>query len=228
MKGIILKEKPKSPISEAYRTLRTNIQFASFDREIKTIVVTSSVIGEGKSTTAANIAYSLNEIGKKVLLLDCDLRRPSIHKKYNISNEAGISDILFDGRDMSTVIYKITDNLYILTSGTLPPNPAEMLSSNKMREFIDSLRKIFDYIIIDTPPVISVTDAQILSTMADGVILIVSSGEADRQAVAKAKELLLNVKAKILGVVLNKLDIDQSKGYRYYYYYEEKKKRKKK
>lgn len=225
MKGIILKDNPKSPISEAYRTLRTNIQFASFDGDMKTIVITSSTPGEGKSTTAANIAYSLHETGKEVILIDCDLRKPTVHKRFKLSNQKGLTDLLRDDFDFS-YIQKFEENLYILTSGTLPPNPAEVLSSNKMRNFLEKLKNEFDYIIIDTPPVISVTDAQILSTMADGVILVISSGEADRQAAAKAKELLLNVKAKILGVVLNKIDIDSNKGYRYYYYYEGGEKRK--
>lgn len=227
MKGIILKENPKSPVSEAYRTLRTNIQFASFDGDIKTIVVTSSGPGEGKSTTAANIAYSLHETGKKVIIVDCDLRKPTIHKRFKLSNQKGLTDLLKNDTDFS-FIQKIEENLYLLTSGTLPPNPAEVLSSNKMRTFLQNIKEQFDYIIIDTPPVISVTDAQILSTMADGVILVISSGETDRQAVSRAKELLLNVNSKILGVVLNKIDIEQNKGYRYYYYYEEGEKRKKK
>ncbi|QCX34367.1 CpsD/CapB family tyrosine-protein kinase [Caloramator sp. E03] len=230
MSDIILQKDPKSPVSEAYRTLRTNIQFASFDKDIKTIIITSSGPGEGKSTTASNFAYSLAEIGKKVLLVDCDLRRPMIHKKFKISNQEGLSNLLLGDEYIYFNFTKILDNLYVIPSGTIPPNPAEMLSSSKMKIFLERVREQFDYVILDTPPVITVTDAQILSTMADGVILVVSSGEADRDAAIKAKELLLNVNAKILGVVLNKIDIKSRSGYgyRYYYYYGKGEERKKK
>ncbi|SKA88654.1 capsular exopolysaccharide family [Caloramator quimbayensis] len=223
MLDIILKKHPKSPISEAYRTLRTNIQFASFDKEVKVILVTSSGPSEGKTTTASNLAYTLSETSKKVLLVDCDLRKPKIHKIFKISNQTGLSNILIEDYDLSTAIKKADNNLYVLTAGTLPPNPVEMISSKKMSDFIEKVKDEYDYIILDTPPVVSVTDAQILSTMADGVILVVSSGEANKEAAIRAKELLLNVNAKILGVVLNKLDIASKGGYgyRYYYYYSE-------
>lgn len=223
MIDIILKKDPKSPISEAYRTLRTNIQFASFDKEVKVILVTSSGPSEGKTTTSSNLAYTLSETSKKVLLVDCDLRKPKIHKIFKISNQIGLSNILIEDYNLSSAVKQADSSLYILTAGTLPPNPVEMLSSKKMSDFIEKVKDEYDYIILDTPPVVSVTDAQILSTMADGVILVVSSGEANKEAAIRAKELLLNVNAKILGVVLNKLDIASKGGYgyRYYYYYSE-------
>ncbi|EYE89478.1 tyrosine protein kinase [Fervidicella metallireducens AeB] len=216
---MIMHRKPKSPVAEAYRTLRTNIQFASFDKDIKTVVVTSSGPTEGKSTTAGNLAISMAEMGKKVLLIDCDLRRPSIHKKFKISNQEGLSNLLVENAKVEDVAVKFMDNLLILTSGKIPPNPAEMLSSNKMRNFISEMKEEFDFIILDTPPVIAVTDAQILSTMADGVLLVVSSGQAEREAVERSKTLLVNVGANILGVVLNKVEINSRRGYGYYYYY---------
>ncbi|WP_035377852.1 CpsD/CapB family tyrosine-protein kinase [Fervidicella metallireducens] len=219
MSELIMHRKPKSPVAEAYRTLRTNIQFASFDKDIKTVVVTSSGPTEGKSTTAGNLAISMAEMGKKVLLIDCDLRRPSIHKKFKISNQEGLSNLLVENAKVEDVAVKFMDNLLILTSGKIPPNPAEMLSSNKMRNFISEMKEEFDFIILDTPPVIAVTDAQILSTMADGVLLVVSSGQAEREAVERSKTLLVNVGANILGVVLNKVEINSRRGYGYYYYY---------
>lgn len=219
MSELIMHRKPKSPVAEAYRTLRTNIQFASFDKDIKTIVITSSGPTEGKSTTAGNLAISMAEMGRRVLLIDCDLRRPSIHKKFQISNQTGLSNLLVENIKVEDAAVKFMDNLYILTSGKIPPNPAEMLSSNKMRNFIAEMKEQFDFIILDTPPVIAVTDAQILSTMADGVLLVVSSGQAEREAVERSKSLLVNVGANILGVVLNKVEINSRRGYGYYYYY---------
>lgn len=232
MSDLIVEKNPKSPIAEAYRTLRTNIQFTSFDDNIKVIIVTSSGPSEGKTTTAGNLALSFSQTGKKVLIVDCDLRKPSIHKKFQISNEAGLSNMLVGEIKFSEVAHKYGDNLWIIPSGTIPPNPSEMLMSNRFKSFIDEMREKFDCIIIDTPPVIAVTDAQVLSTIADGCILVISSGQAEREAVQKSKELLENVNAKILGVVLNKMDL-KSKGsysYGYYYYYGEegKKKRRKK
>jgi capsular exopolysaccharide synthesis family protein len=217
--ALIVQKNSKSPISEAYRTLRTNIQFSSFENDIKTILITSSGPSEGKTTTSGNLALTFAESGKKVLLIDCDLRRPSVHKKFFISNQIGLSNLLVDNLKLEDVAIKQLDNLYILTSGIIPPNPADMLGSKKMRTFIEEMKKEFDYIILDTPPIIAVTDAQLLSTMADGVLLVVSSGQAEREAAARAKELLLKVRANILGVVLNKLELKSRRGYGYYYYY---------
>jgi capsular exopolysaccharide synthesis family protein len=217
--ALIVQKNPKSPISEAYRTLRTNIQFSSFESDIKTILITSSGPSEGKTTTSGNLALTFAQSGKKVLLVDCDLRRPSVHKKFMISNQIGLSNLLINNLKLEDVAVNYIDNLYILTSGTIPPNPAEMMGSKKMKAFIEEVREKFDYIILDTPPVIAVTDAQILSTMADGVLLVVSSGQAEKEAAERAKELLMNVKANILGVVLNKVEINSRKSYGYYYYY---------
>lgn len=225
-------EKPKSPIAEAYRTLRTNIQFSSLDKKVKKVVITSSAPGEGKTTTALNLSVTLAQNGHKTLLLDCDMRKPSIHKKLKISNLYGISDLLVGEAKYDSVLTKgPVENLDVITSGTKPPNPAELLSSQKMLNFISEVEKNYEYIIIDTPPVLMVTDAQILSKYADGTILVVASGEAEKNAVVKAKELLDKVDANILGVVLNKLDTNRRGYYGYYYHYyygQEKEKKKKK
>lgn len=216
---LIVQDNPKSPVSEAYRTLRTNIQFSNFDDKLSTILITSSGPAEGKSTTSSNLALTLAETGSKVLLIDCDLRKPSIHKKFNISNNRGLSNLLIGQYKFADVAQKYSDNLCILTSGTIPPNPSEMLSSKKMKLFLEEAKAKFNYIILDTPPVIAVTDAQILSTMADGVLLVIASGQAEIAAAQKSKELLERVNANILGVVLNKAEVHKNKNYGYYHYY---------
>lgn len=215
---IITIKNPRSPIAESYRTLRTNIQFSSFDKKIQTLIVTSSGPGEGKSTTSSNLAVVMAQNGSKTILIDCDQRKPKLHKVFLTSNQKGLSDLLVGNFTFEDAVQKThIENLDILTSGTKPPNPSELLASEKMKNFIEDLRKKYDCIIIDTPPVIAVTDAQIVSRHADGCLLVVASSQAEREAAVKAKELLEKVDAKILGVVLNKLDV-QEKGYYGYYY----------
>lgn len=217
---IIAVKSPKSPIAEAYRTLRTNIQFSSFDKAIQTIVVTSSGPGEGKSTTASNLAVVMAESGSKTILIDCDQRKPRLHKVFLTSNESGISDVLVGKAKFEEAVQKTEiENLDILTSGTRPPNPSELLASAKMQSFIDSLKEKYQCIIIDTPPIIAVTDAQLIASHADGCLLVIASSQAEREATIKAKELLEKVNAKILGVVLNKLEVQEKGYYGYYYHY---------
>ncbi|WP_338432732.1 CpsD/CapB family tyrosine-protein kinase [Clostridium tyrobutyricum] len=226
---------PKSPISESYRTLRTNIQFSSVDNEVQTIMITSSGPGEGKSTTASNLAIVMAESGAKTIIIDCDQRNPILHKKFLVSNRTGLSDVLagkaeFQDAVINTGIDNL--NLDLLTSGTKPPNPSGLLASRRMKTFIEDLKEKYRYIIIDTPPVIAVTDAQIVSTYVDGCILVVASSQADRDAALKAKRLLEKVNANILGTVLNKVEAKGKGYYGYYYsYYDEdgnKQKKKKK
>lgn len=218
--GIISISDPKSPISEAYRTLRTNIEFSSLDNKVQVIEVTSSGPSEGKSTTAANLAVAMAKAGKRTIIIDSDLRKPNLHRLFKCSNHKGLSNLLIGETKFDEIAYKTeTENLYILTSGTKPPNPAELLSSAKMQRFILGLRDNFDCIIIDTPPIIAVTDAQVVSKYTDGYILVVASGQAERQAVIKAKDLLDKVNAKPLGVVINKIEASKRNGYGYGYYY---------
>ncbi|WP_251860515.1 CpsD/CapB family tyrosine-protein kinase [Clostridium sp. Marseille-Q2269] len=219
---ITIKE-PKSPISEAYRTLRTNIQFSSFDKEIKVIFVTSSTPGEGKSTTSANLAITMAQNGAKTILVDCDLRKPNVHRLFNISNTRGLSNLLIEENGIDKIVQQSgIEDLHILTSGLKPPNPSELLSSTKMKKFIEMSKNYYDYIILDTPPVGVVTDAQLVSQYSDGGVLVTASGQVEIESAIKAKQLLEKVNAKILGVVLNKVDTDSGNGYRYYnYYYEE-------
>lgn len=226
---IITINKPKSPISEAYRTLRTNIQFSSIDSKPKTLLITSSSPQEGKTTTAVNLAVSIAQEGKKTVLLDCDLRKPKIHTIFKISNEAeGLSSILIDEIKTEQGIKETeVPNLYVLSSGKTPSNPSELLSSQRMQQFMEYLKQSFDYIVIDSPPIIAVTDAQIISKYTDACILIVAAGESDRNAVMRAKELLCNVNANLIGVVLNKIDISRGGYYKYSLYYETEKAKKK-
>jgi capsular exopolysaccharide synthesis family protein len=215
-------KKPKSQTAEAYRTLRTNIQFSSLDNKVKTIVITSSGPAEGKTTTACNLAITMAQAGSKIILLDCDTRIPKIHKVFEVSNQAGLSNLLIDEIDTKKAIHKTeVENLFVLTSGTKPPNPADLLGADKMRRLIEVLKETYDYIIIDTPPIVAVTDAQVLSKYADGCLLVIASAEVDKDAAIKAKELLETVNAKILGVVLNKLDTKRKGyyGYNYHSYY---------
>ncbi|WP_404987678.1 CpsD/CapB family tyrosine-protein kinase [Clostridium culturomicium] len=212
----IVEKDPKSIASESYRTLRTNIQYSSFDKECKVIVVTSSVPGEGKSTTSGNLALTLAEGDKKVILIDCDLRKPSVHKSFALSNAAGLSDVIVDKESVTNVGYKYNKNLTILTAGKIPPNPAEMLGSKSMTSLLDALRKVFDYVVLDTPPVQAVTDAQILSAKADGTILVVKAESTKKELVHNTVNLLRKVNSNIIGTVLNGLESKKS-GYYYYY-----------
>ena len=210
---------PKSIAAESYRTLRTNLQYSSFDEEYKVIVVTSSEPGEGKSTTAGNLALSIAQGDKKVALVDCDLRKPSIHKKFGLSNTAGLSDVIVGKEDISIVGHRYNENLTVLTSGKIPPNPSEMLASKSMKALIDALKSVFDCVILDTPPVQAVTDAQILSTRADGTLLVVRAEKTKKESVLNSVNLLKKVNANIIGTVLNGVDAKRSN---YYYYYGDK------
>jgi capsular exopolysaccharide synthesis family protein len=212
----IVEKEPKSIAAETYRTLRTNIQYSSFDKEYRVIMVTSSEPGEGKSTTSGNLALCLAQGDKKVILVDCDLRKPSIHKKFRISNIVGLSDVIIGKEDLVTAMHRYNKNLVILTSGKIPPNPSEMLSSKAMTNLIENLKENFDYIILDTPPVQAVTDSQILSTKADGAILVVRAEKTKKDSVQNAIGLLKKVNAHVIGTVLNGVDNSRNKYYSYY------------
>lgn len=209
---------PKSPVSEAFRTLRTNIQFSSIDSQVKTMMITSTGPSEGKSTITANLAVVLAQSGKKTLLVDTDLRKPTVHRTFRLLNRDGLTNAL-TSQDNFKQFTKNTeiDNLDVITTGPIPPNPSELLGSMAMARFINEVSAIYDTVIFDTPPVIAVTDAQILATQVDGVFLVVNSGKTNRDMALKAKTLLSNVKANILGCVLNNREIE---GENYYYYYQ--------
>ena len=211
----VMEKAPKSIDAEAYRSLRSNIEYSSFDDEYRVIVVTSSVPGEGKSTTSGNLAIALAQSGNSVLLVDCDMRKPSIHKKFKISNAAGTAELLLRKKSFEEVANKHNENLTIITAGKIPPNPSEMLASRAMTAFIKEMKKEFKYIILDTPPLQAVTDAQVLSTKADGVLLVVRAGSTKREMVFNSVDLIKKVQGKVIGTVLNGVE---NKKNNYYYY----------
>ena len=216
-RSLIAEYDPKSPITEQFRTLRTNIQFSSIDKQLQSLMVTSSAPGEGKSTVAANLAIVLAQQEKRVLLVDADLRKPTVHYTFRTQNKYGLSTILTgQGNIEDIVLSEAAGSLDVIPSGPVPPNPSEMLSSNRMREFIEEAAKQYDYVVYDTPPANAVTDAQIMARLVDGVIFTVRSGVTNREEAAHAKDLLVKVGANLLGVVLNDTPADQSN---YYYYY---------
>ncbi|HEV2765085.1 MAG TPA: polysaccharide biosynthesis tyrosine autokinase, partial [Pyrinomonadaceae bacterium] len=199
----------RSPIAEAYRHLRTSLLLSSAGQPPKTILITSSQPSEGKTTTAVNTAVMLAQTGADVLILDCDLRRPRIHANFGVSNARGLTNYLSGERDLSTLVqnYERLANLKILPSGPIPPNPAELLGSNEMRRLLGALAERYTHIVIDSPPAISFTDASILSTLVDGVMLVVHGGRSSRAVVRRAKQQLVDVGANIFGVVLNNVKL---------------------
>ena len=214
---LITNTDPKSPISEQYRTIRTNILFSSVDETLRSILVTSTSPGEGKSTTVSNLAVVFANQGKKVLLVDADMRKPTMHYTFGLQNSMGLTNVLTKQATLQeAVVQTPIDNLYALPSGPIPPNPAELLGSFAMKEFITHSQETYDYILFDTPPVLAVTDAQVLANQCDGTVLVVNSGNTEIEAAQKAKELLDAAKAKLLGAVLNNQKIADSA---YYYYY---------
>jgi capsular exopolysaccharide synthesis family protein len=215
---LIVHEQIKSPIAEAYRTLRTNIHFSKGDKEPKTIMFISAGPGEGKSTTAANTAVSLAQSGKRVIIVDCDLRKPVQHRIFGKKNK-GLTNILVEDFSINSMIQETgIDNVNLLTSGPIPPNPSELLSSKKMQDILDTLRSQADYVIIDAPPVIAVTDACVLASKVDGIALVIGAGMVRPEMAQKAKDLLQKAKGHILGVILNRVEIDDEHAFYYYYY----------
>ncbi|WP_405097367.1 CpsD/CapB family tyrosine-protein kinase [Oceanobacillus sp. FSL H7-0719] len=217
VRHLITQINPKSPISEQYRTVRTNMQFASVDKELKTLIVTSSGPAEGKSSTTANLAVVYAQQGKKVLLVDADLRKPTMHYTFRLDNLRGLSNVLVGENTIDEATnHTDVELLDVMTCGPIPPNPSELLASKKMETFLKEALFNYDMVIFDTPPVLAVTDAQILADIVDGSILVVRSGGTEIELAQRAKEALAPAKAKLLGVVLNGRE---KKASNYYYYY---------
>ena len=216
---------PKSAIAETYRSLRTSLQFSGIDKPVKSVIITSGNPGEGKSTTVANLAIATAQMGMKTLIVDADLRKPIQHSLFGFKKEPGLIDALADGRLQEGLLRKTeVDNLWLLTCGTIPPNPSELLGSKAMKNLQQNLLEEFDHIFYDTPPVIAVTDAVVLSTIVDSLALIIKFGSSTAQSVNHAANLLKQVNTKVSGVILNFVDIqsrygsyDYSTYYHYYY-----------
>lgn len=208
---------PRSPVSEAFRTLRTNLEFTSLDKPLRSMVVTSAAPEEGKSTTLANLAVAMAQAGKKVILVDCDLRRPSLHQIFNARPAPGLSNMMRDDALMNQPPLQETQvpNLFLLTSGTIPPNPAELVASRRMSDVIAALHQRADIVLFDAPPVIAVTDAAVLASKVDAVLLVVSAGKTKRDHAKKAKMLLDKVNAHLIGTVLTNVKGEASL-YQYY------------
>jgi polysaccharide biosynthesis transport protein len=222
---------PKSMLSEAYRNIRTSILLSFSERPPKSIAISSPNPAEGKTTTVINTAIALSQTGVQVLLIDADMRKPRIHKIFREENGAGLSNFLSGNAALDSVIKKSDiPNLYYIPSGPIPPNPSELIGSKLFKNMMESLGERFDHIVLDSPPVLGFADAIILSTSVEGVILVVSGGKTPRETLQRAKEVLHQVNAKILGVVINRIDIQRSDYgyyyYRYHYYYGKERKKK--
>jgi capsular exopolysaccharide synthesis family protein len=209
---------PRSPMSEAYRTLRTNLQFVSLDKPLQTLMVTSPGPEEGKSTLLANLAVAMAQGEKKVILADCDLRRPSLHKLFGLVQKTGLTTMMLEDAAMSDPPLQNTavPGLQLLASGPLPPSPPDLLGSRRMDRVFDALRERGDIVLIDAPPVVGVSDAAILATKVDGVLLVVSAGQTKRESVLRSKAMLEKVNANLIGAALTNVPLDASLE-RYYY-----------
>jgi len=217
-RNLIAAINPKSPISEQYRTIRTNIQFSMVDKELKTLACTSATMSEGKSTTITNLAVTIARQGQKVLLVDADLRKPTIHKIMEVKNQHGLTNLLTKKKNSKEAILPApkVKNLYILPSGPIPPNPAELLGSKAMEDLILKLSEKYDFILFDTPPVLAVTDAQVLGSFCDGVVLVLKSHTVDRKDLIKTKELLDKTNINLIGAIFNGVEPKEVDDYYYY------------
>lgn len=221
--GLITLAMPSSLSSEQFRTLRTNIQFSMIDKKLKSLAVLSATSAAGKSTVAANLAVTFALQGNQVLLVDCDLRRPSVHREFGLHNDEGLTNLLANhvGKGIDDYLHTSeVPGLSILTGGPVPPNPAELLSSNRMKQLETDVAERFDLVIYDTPPLLGFTDGQILSGRVDGSIFVVHFGEDTKEDVVKASDSLKMVNANVLGVVYNRVPGGQ-KEHSYYYGYQD-------
>lgn len=199
---LVMLTAPRSPAAEAIRALRVNLQFASVDRDVRTVVVTSAGPSEGKTTTLANLAIAVAESGSRVIMLDADLRRPGLHTVFGLENRAGLTSVLLSEDSALPLQDTPTPGLRLLASGPLPPNPSEIIASRRIDALLATLRQQADYVFIDAPPAAGLSDAASLAARADGVILVVGYGKTRRDLARRAKDQLERVRANVLGVVL--------------------------
>ena len=209
---------PNSSISEQYRTVRTNLQFAvAGDQPLRSMAVVSSGPGEGKSTSSANLAVVFAQAGRRVLLVDADMRKATVHKTFGLSNEVGLSNLVSGQQSSSSVIQPSgVDNLSVMTAGPTPPNPAELLNSHRMNVVIEELYQMFDLIVFDLPPVMTVADGLIMASKTDGTVVVIREGVTRKDSIIEAKNRLIQAKARILGVIYN--GVEQMNESSYYYY----------
>lgn len=203
---------PRSAASEAFRTLRTNLMFSSLDEPLHTLVVTSPGAEDGKSTALANLAVTLAQSGKRTILVDCDLRRPSQHEIWGVAQEPGLTSMVLDKLETPPLAETGIENLWVLPSGPLPPNPADLLGSDQMDAIIETLKADADFVLFDTPPVVAVTDAALLSVKADGVLLVLRAGRTSRDSAERARDLLERINVRIVGAVLVDARVEGSAG----------------
>lgn len=193
---------PRSPVSEAYRTLRTNLSFYSLDDPLRSLVVTSPAKNEGKSTTIANLAVTMAQSGRRTILVDCDLRRPGLHALFGLNSEPGLTNLVLDEVREPPLQQTSVENLWLLASGPKPPNPADLLGSKKVDQIIQALVEQADIVLFDAPPVIAVTDAAVLGAKVDGVLLVLNAGKTRREHAARAREVLERAKVRLIGAAL--------------------------
>ncbi len=203
---------PRSPVSEAYRTLRTNLSFYSLDHPIQTLVVTSPAPGEGKSTTIANLAVTMAQSGRRTILVDCDLRRPSLHELFDLEAEPGFTNIVLAENIGLPLQETGIENLRLLASGAKPPNPADLLGTSKVDQIIAQLQEEAEIVLFDAPPVVAVTDAAVIGAKVDGVLLVIQAGKTKRDHAERAKEMLEKAKVRIVGAALTNAPKDSSLG----------------
>lgn len=214
--SLVTVDDPLSPISEAYRTLRMNLQFAALDRELRTLLVTSPGADEGKTTTLANLAVTMSQVEQRVTLIDCDLRRPSLHTLFHLPNDEGLTTMMVDDAALAEPPVTTTplEGLFVLTSGPLPQRPPDLLGSKRMEKVLARLLDDADMLILDAPPIMAVADALVLAAKVDGVLLVVSAGETRREHAQRAVERLKRVNAPVIGAVLNNAPLDSAlRGY---------------
>jgi capsular exopolysaccharide synthesis family protein len=214
--GLVTLNEPMSPASEAYRNLRMNLQFAALDKKLRTLLVTSPGPGEGKSTTLANLAVTMAQLEQRVIMVDADLRRPCLHQLFDLKNDSGLTTMMVEDQalDSPPLQNSTQKGLQLIASGPLPPRPSDLLGAKRMETVIEKLLAQADILLFDAPPIMAVTDAVILATKVDGVLLVVSAGETKREHVQQALERLNKVNAHILGTVLNNVALDSSlRGY---------------
>lgn len=220
MEKYLIRDNPSSPIAEAYRKIATNIEFSNIDNEIKTVMMTSAKQDEGKTTTICNLAMVMTELKKKILLIDLDLRKPAVHKTYKLSNKKGLTDMLMNKDNYKLYLQNVYHGLDVLTSGIIPANPAEIINSKALKELLKEVSHDYDYIFLDAPPVMLISDPITISTYSDAVILTIKHGNTEKDLVRRAVESLKQVNANIIGIVLNNIPVSKQSNYYYYGSYE--------